>query len=116
MDVACWQQDFHDAIVGQDATKSLEPLFDRVRSQVIELSKKNVPYDASTDAWHAPTSAVWSAGWTAGLVAVCVATGRALPPILEAKWHWFKLGRWPGALAPGLPSRDVSTCRAFRVL
>jgi len=113
-----WQQDFHDAIVGQvhDAPNSLEAIFLRVRDRVIELSKNSVPYDASEDAWHAPTSAVWMAGWTAGLVALCLATGRVIPPILEAQWRWYKVGRWPGALAAEPRSRDISNCQDLQVL
>lgn len=95
------QQALHDEILAADPSRrtELNMLFQRVSERVVILASEALSLDLSQhDAWHAPSTAVWHAGWTAGLIALCLATNRAVPTDIESQWNWFSKGRWPSAL------------------
>jgi hypothetical protein len=94
------QQELLDRIMAEtNESEELGALWDRVYETVFQRASPRVPYDPDQDAWHAPTAAVWSANWTAGLVALCLRTGRELPPELREQWRWFIRGHWPAGYA-----------------
>lgn len=103
------QQALHDAILGEagDRAGDLRDLWDRVQAIVLDAASRLVPFDPDEDTWHAPTAAVWQAAWTAGLVALCLASGRAVPLDLLEQWDWFARGHWPCGYADLGPDDQV---------
>lgn len=88
------QQELYDELQADDADGHLVGLFEEVRAEVVEMVKPLVPFDESEDAWHPPTTAVWSAGWTAGLVVGFHNGGHTPPDDLLEQWRWYEAGHW----------------------
>jgi hypothetical protein len=101
MPLGSWQQELYDGLLASagDKATELKELWDEVLDKVLQTASKSVPYDASQDAWHAPTTAVWSAAWTAALVVSFLFLSRPLPVDLITQWRWYVKGRWPCAYA-----------------
>jgi hypothetical protein len=90
------QGEMHSRVV-RDGDQQLKVLWDHVVERVVESAKASVPFHAESDAWHAPTSAVYHAAWTAALIAVHLRGGIRVPQDLIEQWKWFRAGHWPCA-------------------
>jgi hypothetical protein len=84
-----------------DALRAIHPAelagFDALVSQIVAHASQFVAYEEESDAWHAPSTAVWHAAWTAALAAHYHKVGREMPATIRDQWKWFRLGHWPAA-------------------
>ncbi|GIW80570.1 MAG: hypothetical protein KatS3mg105_2377 [Gemmatales bacterium] len=100
MEIHTRQQSLYETIFAKagQQREAAKNLWNNIHTIVFHYASKNVPYDPTEDAWHAPSTAVWQAAWTAGLVGVCRMLNQDIPDDLEQQWRWFQEGHWPCAL------------------
>jgi hypothetical protein len=94
------EHELYERIIDErDADDGLMGLSKRVRKTVMRSASNNVPFDPDEDPWHAPSAAVWQAAYITELIALCLQTGRDVPPGLHEQWNWFVRGHWPAGCA-----------------
>jgi hypothetical protein len=81
----------------------------KIHDLVFGRASGKVSYDASEDAWHAPTASVWSACYAAELMGAHILLRRPPPSWLVEYWRWFEEGHWPcGYSTGGKPGGELS--------
>jgi hypothetical protein len=93
-----WPAVVREAIEAEkrDRENELTALWDRVHKLVFDHAVPNVPlFDPKEDAWHSPTTCVWSAAYISSLVAWHILLDRPVPQMIAQSWLWFSEGHWP---------------------
>jgi hypothetical protein len=73
----------------------IEPLMEKVQTEILVEAKKYVPYDENEDAWYAPNTAVWQASWIGALMYISSVLELKVHKDIERQWKWFSDGHWP---------------------
>ena len=88
------QQALHDKVVHPADEQHWSTALDAVAKAI----SASIPYDATEDAYHAPTMSVWFAAWTFSLEEAFTFSNLAIPRLLTAQIYWYERGHWPCAL------------------
>lgn len=75
---------------------TLSTAWKEIHDLVMHLAIPRVPlFSFDKDAWHAPTSSVWSAAWTASVINCYLTYHKVVPEELQRVWQWYVRGHWP---------------------
>jgi hypothetical protein len=98
----------------------LDALWQKIEGTVLRLASGNVPlFDPDEDAWHGPTTCVWSAAYTACLVSWHLLLSCPLPERVVTEWDWYAAGHWPCDFAeepPGYLDESAVNVAAGKLL
>lgn len=75
---------------------TLSTVWDETFRKGMPLAVPNVPlFSFDQDAWHAPTSSVWSAAYATSAIACYLVYHKPIPKELGRVWQWVVRGHWP---------------------
>jgi hypothetical protein len=94
LEFALQRQHFLDSLEAEFGSP-VTSLFNQVSEDVRTTAQLLIPQHPGSDAWNAPTTAVWSAAWAAGLCASFAYTSWPVPDDFREEWIWLQSGHWP---------------------